>query len=59
MTYHSKYSVAVEELLFAVHVPYAISPQPNVMGACAQCAERLLIWHHVVRYGHLPACNNA
>ena len=57
VTFNGKFGSDVADLLFAVHIPHAINPQANVMGAYTQYAERFLIWQHVARHGSLPACN--
>lgn len=57
VTYHKRFGPDVSQLLVAVHLPYAINPNPAVMGPYIKFAERLLIWKHVAKHGEMPACN--
>ena len=58
VTYHKQFGPEVASLLVAVHLPYAINPDPKVMAPYIKFGERLLIWKHVARHGAMPACNS-
>lgn len=58
VTFHRRLGHIVDQLLVRVHVPIAINPAEQIMRPYIDFAEKLLIWQHVQKLGHLPLCNS-
>lgn len=59
VTFFEKYgAINADEISVAVHVPIAVRREPEILYPYVQYVERRLIWEHVERHGHMPACNS-
>jgi hypothetical protein len=58
VTFHNSFgAICADEISVAVHVPFTIRRDAEILYPYLLYVERRLIWEHVERYGRMPACN--